>query len=332
MIQKKSNVLVIGGAGFIGSHITKALVKNSYFPITYDNLSLGHKSAIRYGILEEGDIHDTTRLSHIFTKYNPVAVFHFAAYASVAESIRDPAQYYYNNVVGTYHLLEALRQYGPVPFIFSSTCAIYGSPKYIPIDENHPQDPINPYGRSKLMVEKIIRDYHKAYNIPYALLRYFNAAGADLDCELGENHEPETHLIPLILDVILQKKPFIEIYGTDYDTPDGTAIRDYIHVQDLAEAHIKSLEFLGSGNTQLELNLGTGKGYSVKEIIAEVERICNQTITKKFCNRREGDAPILVADSSKSKLLLNWVPKYSDLSTLISSAWKWRQNEIKSCP
>lgn len=323
--MQMKHVLVVGGGGFIGSHTAKALQKKGYSPIIYDNFSLSKKEHVRYGIIEEGDIHDQPKLKQVLIDYQPIAILHFAALASVAESVKEPASYYYNNVIGTYHLLEALRAFRPIPFIFSSTCAIYGIPNYTPIDEKHPQNPINPYGKTKWMIEKMLHDYHRAYQIPYASLRYFNAAGADLDLELGENHEPETHLIPLILDVVLQKKPFIEVYGTDYPTPDGTPIRDYIHVQDLSDAHVGALEYLLQGNPSLELNLGSGKGYSVNEIIKAVERICHTNIVKKISERREGDPPILIADLAKSTFLLNWRPSFSDLDLIVSSAWKWRQ-------
>ncbi|MDR3624526.1 MAG: UDP-glucose 4-epimerase GalE [Chlamydiales bacterium] len=323
------NVLVVGGAGYIGSHVAKALAKASFSPVTYDNLLCGHKSAVCYGPLEIGDIHNSKRLSEVLIKYDPIAVFHFAALTAIGESVQNPAKYYHNNLIGTFNLLEAIRAYKTIPFLFSSTCAIYGLPHYIPIDENHPQLPINPYGRSKLMVEKIIQDYHRAYNLPICILRYFNAAGADLDEEIGEDHEPENHLIPLILNTVLGKQPSINIFGTDYETPDGTAIRDYIHVQDLAEAHVRSLKYLLTGNTQLELNLGTGTGYSVKQVIDQVENICNQTVNKNFCKRREGDAPILIADSAKCRSLLNWTPSCSDLPTIIGSAWQWHKKMQK---
>lgn len=317
------NVIVTGGAGYIGSHTCKALAQAGFCPITYDNLSNGHASFVKWGPFEQGDLRDKEKLEAVFKKYEPIAVLHFAAASLVGESVTDPAKYYTNNVVGTLSLLEAMRLYKNIPFIFSSTCATYGNPTYTPLDEEHPKAPITPYGHSKLMIEQIVKDFHKAYGLPYAFLRYFNACGADLDLEIGEEHNPETHLIPLILMAASKKRESINIFGTDYETPDGTAIRDYIHVMDLSIAHVKALQKLLDGKPFLEINLGTGKGSSVKEVIAAVEKISGKKVNVRLAGRREGDPPILVADAKKSFNELGWIPQYSDLNTIISSAWNW---------
>lgn len=271
--MKSKNILVTGGAGYIGSHACKALSLAGYTPVTYDNLVYGHSWAVKWGPLEIGDIQDRNRLADVIEKYNPEAVMHFAAFAYVGESVKDPGKYYRNNVAGTLTMLETLRHYNIDKLIFSSTCATYGVPDIVPIREDHPQRPINPYGSSKLMVERMLTDFDQAHSLRSISLRYFNAAGADPELEIGEAHNPETHLIPLILDVACGCRPIIQIFGNDYETPDGTCIRDYIHVSDLADAHVLALSSLESGASTTAYNLGNGQGISVMQIISAVEKI-----------------------------------------------------------
>ena len=306
----KDSILVTGGAGYIGAHACKALARAGYSPITYDNMVYGHRSAVKWGPLEEGDITDCVRLEAVMRKYNPKAVMHFAAYAYVGESVEKPSKYYHNNVAGTLTLLESMRSCGIDKMIFSSTCATYGMPEQIPIPEDHPQNPINPYGRSKLMIEWILKDFAAAYDMRYVSLRYFNAAGADPDAEIGEDHDPETHLIPLVIDVATGKRDHLEIFGTDYDTPDGTCIRDYIHVTDLADAHLLALEYLMDGGESDVFNLGNGNGFSVREVIATALRITGCDIPCVESDRRPGDPPILIGSSDKIKKNLGWNPVY----------------------
>lgn len=316
-------VFVTGGAGYIGSHACKQLHQHGYCPVVIDSMVYGHEWAVNWGPLEKCDLRDTQFLDKLFKKYSPVAVIHFAAYSYVAESVQHPGKYYDNNVGGTISLLEAMRQNDCPRIIFSSSCSTYGKPDKLPIDENTPVDPISPYGMSKLMVEHILRDYDQAYGIKHFALRYFNAAGADLDRMVGEAHSPETHLIPLTIKSVLGVFPEITIYGTDYPTRDGTAIRDYVHVNDLASAHIMSLEKLTQNSGSQTLNLGTGNGASVKEIVRAVEKISGKKMPLKLRERRPGDPPELVACADKAKQVLNWRPKMSDLQTIISSAWEW---------
>ena len=271
-------VLVTGGAGYIGSHTCKLLRKAGYQPVVYDDLIYGHRNFAKWGPFEEGDIADVRRLYEVLDKYRPDAVLHFAAFAYVGESVEDPAKYYRNNVIGSITLLEAVHRAGIEKFVFSSTCATYGIPKEIPISEDHPRHPINPYGRSKLMIENILEDFNKAYGIRSISLRYFNAAGADPDCEIGEDHTPETHLIPLVLDVAAGKRSHVCIHGDDYDTPDGTCIRDYVHVSDLADAHVLALQALEAGRGNDAFNLGNGQGFSVREIIDAAEKVTGKSI------------------------------------------------------
>ncbi len=323
-------VLVTGGAGYIGSHTCKYLDSKGYIPIVLDNLVYGHREFVKWGPFYEGDIRDSSLLDEIFSRHKPEAVIHFAAYGYVGESVTDPAKYYQNNVAGTLSLLDAMRRGECWRIVFSSTCATYGEPEQVPITEDEPRNPINPYGMSKLMVERILADYDNAYGIKHGALRYFNAAGADMDGELGEEHSPETHLIPLIVGAGLGKRSHIEIYGTDYDTPDGTAIRDYIHVTDLADAHVRMLEFLGREEKSLQLNLGTGSGHSVKEVIGAVEAVSGRSISVKVGPRRPGDPPELIADATRAAKLLGWKPEFSDLTTIVKSAWNWHntQNQL----
>ena len=321
----KNPVLVTGGAGYIGAHACKALARAGYTPITYDNMVYGHRSAVKWGPLEEGDITDSVRLEAVMRKYNPKAVMHFAAYAYVGESVEKPSKYYHNNVAGTLTLLDSMRSCSIDKIIFSSTCATYGMPEQIPIPEDHLQNPINPYGRSKLMIEWILKDFAAAYDIRYVCLRYFNAAGADPDAEIGESHDPETHLIPLVLDVASGKRAQIEIFGTDYDTPDGTCIRDYIHVTDLANAHVLALEYLISGGDSDVFNLGNGSGFSVREVIAAALKITDCDIPYQESDRRPGDPPVLIGSSEKIRKNLGWSPAYYDLDAIIETAWRWHR-------
>ncbi len=319
----KCRILVTGGAGYIGSHTCKVLAQAGYTPIAYDNLVYGHTAAVRWGPLEQGDIADRERLNQVIAQYQPEALMHFAAYAHVGESVQNPGKYYRNNVAGTLNLLEAVRDHGIQRFIFSSTCATYGVPQIVPIDEHHPQSPINPYGASKLMIETMLRDFETAHGLNYVALRYFNAAGADLDSEIGEDHDPETHLIPLVIQAALGQRSHVDIYGTDYPTPDGTAIRDYIHVTDLAEAHRLALEYLESGGSSTALNLGTGQGYSVREVINCVESVGAKPVPVRETPRRAGDPPMLVADAQQAMQTLQWRPRHSELSDIVSSTWRW---------
>jgi UDP-arabinose 4-epimerase len=316
-------ILVTGGAGYIGSHTCKALYHQGYEPVVLDNLIYGHERFVKWGEFYKGDIGDNALLDEIFEKHLPAAVLHFAAFAYVGESVTDPGKYYTNNVSGTISLLEAMRRQKCRHMVFSSTCATYGIPSSLPIVETMVQQPINPYGRSKLMIEQILSDYDSAYGIKSCSLRYFNAAGADPDCEVGEKHLPETHLIPLVIETALRKRQCIDVYGTDYATADGTAIRDYIHVKDLADAHVKALQFLHETNCSEQFNLGTGKGSSVKRVIDTAERISQRDIPVNFEKRRLGDPPELTADAAKARSVLGWRPKYSDLETIIETAWKW---------
>jgi UDP-glucose-4-epimerase GalE len=314
-------VLVTGGAGYIGSHACKALARAGHEPIAYDNLRTGHRWAVKWGPLEHGDIGDAPRLAEILRRHQPQAVMHFAALAYVGESVAQPDLYYRTNVSGTVTLLDAMRQQGVERLVFSSTCATYGSPAALPIVETSPQRPVNPYGRSKLMVEEILRDYANAFGLNATALRYFNAAGADPDGEIGEEHDPEPHLLPLVLQAALGARPQIDVYGEDYDTPDGTCVRDYIHVTDLAAAHVAALERIGDGFAAF--NLGTGSGASVRQVIAAAERVTGRTIPVRSSSRRVGDPPALLADASQARDTLAWRPQHEHLDTMIETAWRW---------
>jgi len=329
MSHCKKPILVTGGAGYIGAHACKALARAGFTPVAYDNLVYGHRQAVKWGPLEEGDVGDRERLEAVLRKYDPTAVMHFAAYAYVGESVENPAKYYRNNVAGSLTLLESMRSCGIDKIIFSSTCATYGMPEQIPIEENHPQNPINPYGRGKLMIEWILQDFACAYDLRYVSLRYFNAAGADPDAQIGEDHDPETHLIPLVLDVALGKRTHIDIYGTDYDTADGTCIRDYIHVSDLADTHLLALKYLLDGGQCNVFNLGNGNGFSVREVIATALRITDCDIPCVESDRRAGDPPSLIGSSTKIRKKLGWKPVYHELEDIIETAWRWqRQRKI----
>lgn len=328
MTDAKPLVLVTGGAGYIGSHAVLALKRAGYDVLILDNLVYGHQDLVEQVLQVEmivGDTADRTLLDQLFSSYKIAAVMHFAAYAYVGESVSNPAKYYQNNVTGTLTLLEAMNAAGVKNFVFSSTCASYGVPKTNPIPEDHPQDPINPYGRSKYMVEQILDDFDHAYDLRSVRFRYFNACGADPEGRLGEDHNPETHLIPLVLQTALGKRDSISIFGTDYPTPDGTCIRDYIHVTDLADAHVLGLKYLLNGGETAIFNLGNGNGFSVREVIDVARQVTGRDIPAVECDRRPGDPPALVGSSEKARSILGWQPQYADLPTIIRHAWDWHQ-------
>jgi UDP-glucose 4-epimerase len=328
MSQSKPNILVTGGAGYIGSHAVLALQQAGYGVVVLDNLVYGHQDLVEEVLKTElivGDTSDRSLLDQIFATRDIAAVMHFAAYAYVGESVTDPAKYYHNNVVGTLTLLEAMLAATVKTFVFSSTCATYGLPQVVPIAENHPQHPINPYGTSKLMVERMLADFSTAYDFKSVYFRYFNAAGADPEGRLGEDHNPETHLIPLVLQTALGKRESIAVFGTDYPTPDGTCIRDYIHVADLADAHLLGLEYLLQGGDTDMFNLGNGNGFSVKQVIAAAQQVTGREIQVIERDRRPGDPPALVGSSDKVRTILGWQPQYSDLNQILIHAWNWHQ-------
>jgi UDP-arabinose 4-epimerase len=319
-----STVLVTGGAGYIGSHACKALAAAGHTPVVYDNLVHGHRWAVQWGPLEEGDIADRDRLDAVIKRWKPEAVMHFAAYAYVGESVTDPGKYYRNNVAGTLTLLEAMRDHAIKRLVFSSTCATYGEPKQLPMSEDHPQSPINPYGASKLMIERMLTDFANAHSLRAISLRYFNAAGADPDGEIGEAHSPETHLIPLLLEAALGLRPALNLYGDDYPTADGSCVRDYVHVSDLAQAHCQALDALADGTAGMRAyNVGTGLGHSVKQVIEAAARITGQKVAIRTLPRRAGDPPALVADATRIQSELGWRATCSDLDSIIGSAWRW---------
>jgi UDP-glucose 4-epimerase len=322
-----STILVTGGAGYIGSHVVKLLKKKGFEPVVVDNLSTGHKEAVKYGKLLVGDLKDKEFLKRVFEEFKPVAVMHFAAYIEVAESVKKPLKYYRNNVCNTLNLIEVMLENNVRYFIFSSTAAVYGIPKESPIPETAELKPINPYGESKATVERILRDLTLSEeNFKYVSLRYFNVAGADPEGELGEAHNPETHLIPLLLQTALGKRESFSIFGTDYPTKDGTAIRDYIHVMDLAEAHILALEYLLNGGKSDVFNVGYGRGYTVKEVVKTVKKVTGKDFKVVETERRPGDPPSLVAKVEKIKRVLDWKPKYDDLEFIVKTAWEWELN------
>ncbi len=319
-------ILVTGGAGYIGSHTVKLLLERGFEVVIVDNLSRGHIEAVPKGIpFEKADLMDYQTLNSSIKKYPIDSVIHFAAFTYVGESVEDPGMYYRNNVVGSFNLINAVKENNIKKFVFSSTCSIYGNPLNIPISENEPANPINPYARTKYMIEEILRDYDNAHALKHISLRYFNAAGCSDDSSIGESHEPEPHLIPLILYAALGIKEKITIYGDDYDTADGTCVRDYIHVNDLADAHIKALDYIDSGSMSDYINVGTGNGYSVKEMIDAARRITGREIKSEITSRRAGDPARLVAENSKAKNLLGWSAKYG-LDEIITTAWNWYQN------
>lgn len=319
-------VLVTGGAGYIGSHACKALAARGHRPIAYDNMSFGHREAVRWGPLIVADVADGAQLRNTIKEYGVTAVMHFAGSAFVAESIERPLHYFRNNVANMVTLLEAMQAEEVRHIVFSSSCATYGIPQQVPILEDAPQRPINPYGESKLMVEHMLRWSCAAGRFTFAILRYFNAAGGDPEGLIGEDHTPETHLIPLILDAALGRRSHIGVFGTDYPTPDGTAVRDYIHVTDLADAHGLALDHLLKGRSSLTLNLGTGNGHSVREVITAVERLVGKPVPSRDSPRRPGDPPVLVADPGRSREVLGFVPQRSDLDTILKTALAFKQN------
>lgn len=321
-------VLVVGGAGYIGSHMVKMLLGAGHEVIILDNLSSGHRDAVLGGVFVEGDLADTACIKCIFEQYQPEAVMHFASYIQVGESVRKPDIYYRNNVTNTLNLLDAMLQFDVKKFIFSSTAAVFGEPDYVPIDEAHPNRPLNPYGRSKWMIEQVLADYDKAFDLRSVCLRYFNAAGADPDGQLGERHDPETHLIPLILQAASGRRENIQVFGRDYDTPDGTCIRDYIHIVDLCSAHLAALEYLNKGGTSDRFNLGNGSGFSVQEVIDAVQAVSDKPVTVINGPRREGDPARLVADAKRARSILFWQPKFTDLKTIVSHAWQWELKQL----
>jgi len=319
------NILVTGGAGYIGSHCCKELFNKGYNPVAFDNLVYGHRKNVKWGDFFKGDVGSQKDLETFFEKYKIDAVIHFAAYAYVGESVTNPQKYYQNNLKNTITLLDYILKKKINYFIFSSTCATYGDPVRLPLDENHPQSPINSYGRSKKMIEEILKDYGNAYGLKFMGLRYFNAAGADPEAETGEQHDPETHLIPLVLDVATGKRDLIKVFGTDYDTKDGSCIRDYVHVSDLANAHVLALEKLKSGGQSEYINLGTGQGNSVLEVIKKASEITGKKIIFRVVDRRPGDPPVLVASNKKAVNELGWKPKYANLDDIIQTAWNWHK-------
>lgn len=328
MNNRSSNkfVLVTGGAGYIGSHACKALFEKGFTPITFDNLKRGNSWAVKWGPLEQGDLKDQSNLDYIFKKYNPLGVMHFAAYCYVEESTKDPMKYYDNNVTGTLNLLNVMKNNNVNKIIFSSTCATYGIPNSVPITEAHPQKPINPYGMTKLIIEQMLKDFSYSYGLKSISLRYFNAAGADEDFEIGEHHVPETHLIPLVLEAAIDNKKTISVYGNDYETPDGTCVRDYIHVDDIADAHLLSLQSLINGAGTTAYNLGNENGFSVLDVIKASEKVTKKSISMKIAKRRLGDPAYLVGSSNLIKKQLGWKPRYTDLEKIINTAFGWHLN------
>ncbi len=321
--------LVTGGAGYIGSHTAKALAAAGHKPVVLDNMSYGHEWAVKWGPFERGDLSDVEFLKRVLEKHRVEAAVHFAASAYVGESMSNPRRYFRNNTVNTINLLDAMIDHGVTRIVFSSTCATYGIPTRVPIDESHPQQPVNPYGQSKVFVERILHWYDVAYTMRSVSLRYFNAAGADPDGEIGEDHDPETHLIPLVIGAARGTRPPVGVFGTDYPTPDGTAVRDYIHVADLADAHVRALDYLARDGATTAINLGTGRGHSVREVIDTVERIGGRPVPFTNSPRRAGDPPELVADATKARAVLGWTPRYPELSTIVEHAWRWHERESR---
>ena len=323
-------VLVVGGAGYIGSHMVKMLLAGGHQVVTFDNLSGGFRDAVLGGEFVEGDLADRLALDNVFTLHRPDAVMHFASFIQVGESVQLPDKYYRNNFSNTVNLLDAMVAHGVKRFIFSSTAAIFGEPEYVPIDELHPTRPLNPYGRSKWMVEQMLVDYGLAFGLRYVCLRYFNAAGADPDGLLGERHQPETHLIPLVLQAASGRRAHIAVFGRDYDTPDGTCIRDYIHIADLCSAHLLALNMLSDGGHSNCFNLGNGEGFSVQQVIDAAQRIAGVSIQIVDAERRAGDPARLVADASRARRVLGWAPRHAELDAIIADAWRW-ENATAGC-
>jgi UDP-glucose 4-epimerase len=320
-----NKVLVTGGAGYIGSHACKALRSAGFTPVTFDNLITGWQDAVKFGPFERGDLLDRDALDAVFAKHEPVAVMHFAALSQVGESMQQPGRYWHNNVTGSMNLLDAAVQAGCKQIVFSSTCATYGDQDNVVLDENSPQNPINAYGASKRAIEDMLRDYEVAHGLRHVIFRYFNVAGADPEGEVGEFHQPETHLVPLMLDAIAGKRDALTVFGSDYDTPDGTCIRDYVHVCDLVDAHLLGLNWLSDGKNSRVFNLGTGKGFSVREVIDHSREVTNQTVPIVEGPRRSGDCTKLVSGSHRAEVELGWKPQRSTLKHMISDAWRWHQ-------
>ncbi|KIC10332.1 UDP-glucose 4-epimerase [Leisingera sp. ANG-M1] len=320
-----TNILVTGGAGYIGSHACKALKAAGYTPVTYDNLVTGWQDAVKFGPFEKGDLNDRARLDEVFAKYQPAAVMHFAALSQVGEAMSEPGRYWANNTGGSLNLIEAAVAAGCLDFVFSSTCATYGEHDNVVLDENTPQLPLNAYGASKRAVEDILKDFGAAHGLRSVIFRYFNVAGADPEAEVGEFHRPETHLVPLVLDAIAGKRDALTIFGTDYDTPDGTCIRDYVHVCDLVDAHVLGLKWLEAGKGSQVFNLGTGSGFSVREVMDKAEAVTGQKVPCNTGERRAGDCTKLVSGSTRAVTDLGWEPQRSTLEVMIADAWKWHK-------
>lgn len=321
-------ILITGGAGYIGSHVNKELTCQKYSTVVFDNLCTGYRKLVRWGDFVLGDLQDIQQLRLLFSQYHIEAVLHFAAHIAVGESVQNPEKYYLNNVVNTLNLLKVMREFQVRYLVFSSSAATYGNPQQIPITEEHPQIPVNPYGMTKYIIEKILDDYHHAYPFDYVALRYFNAAGADMQGETGECHDPETHLIPIILQVATGKRHHLEIFGNDYPTQDGTCVRDYIHVTDLAHAHVLALQYLLHGGTSMSFNLGSNQGYSVQEVITQAKKITGRDIMVQYSERRAGDTPTLVSSNARAKKILGWQPHFG-LDEILRSAWSWHQKQEK---
>ena len=319
------NILVVGGAGYVGSHMVQSLLKSGYDVVVADNFSTGFREALVGGNLVEVDITDAAALDVLFAAHRIDAVMHFASFIQVGESVVEPGKYYANNLAATLTMLQAMVRAEVKHFIFSSTAAVYGDPDYVPIDEAHPKKPINPYGRSKWMVEQVLEDFDRAYGLKSVCLRYFNASGAEPAGRLGERHEPETHLIPLILQAASGRREAITVFGRDYDTPDGTCIRDYIHVADLVEAHALALDYLQQGGASAAFNLGNGNGFSVQQVIDTARQVTGRKIRVEDAQRRAGDPPRLVADATRARQVLGWLPRFDDLKTIVAHAWAWEQ-------
>lgn len=320
-----THILVTGGAGYIGSHACKALAQAGYTPVTYDNLVTGWRDAVKFGPFEQGDLLDRARLDAVFAKYQPAAVMHFAALSQVGEAMEEPGKYWPNNVTGSLTLIRAAVEAGCLDFVFSSTCATYGEHDNVVLDETTPQHPLNAYGASKRAIEDILRDFEAAHGLRQVIFRYFNVAGADPEAEVGEFHQPETYLVPLMLDAIAGKRDGLTVFGTDYDTPDGTCIRDYVHVCDLVDAHVLGLHWLKQGKESRVFNLGTGSGFSVMEVIERSKAVTNRAVPYSIGPRRAGDCTRLVSGSVRAEQELGWVPKRSTLETMITDAWRWHQ-------
>lgn len=320
--MSNETILVVGGAGYIGSHTCLALAEKGYQPLVYDNFSSGHREFVKWGPSEDGDIRDRDRLREVLAKHKPVAALHFAGLIEVGQSFKEPEAFYDANVGGSLTLLQALMEADIRSFVFSSTCATYGKPEYLPLDERHPQSPINPYGRTKHIVEQALHDFDLCGRMRSVMLRYFNAAGADFEGRIGEWHTPETHAIPLAIDAALGRRAVFSVFGEDYDTRDGTCIRDYIHVNDLADAHVRALEYLMNGGETVAINLGTGTGTSVNELIGAIENVSGRPLPVARTERRPGDPPMLVANNEKAHSVLGWEPKHG-IDDIIRSAWNW---------